>query len=603
MRPGDFDVTTALAAIAHLADGIGPRHGTSPAFRDAATWVAGELGRLGYDVRRQRFGVPGGDSWGVSVPAGRSVNVIGTPDGFDPRRPHLVVGAHLDTVPQAPGAEDNGSGIGVLLASAAAAAQARTRLPVVWVAFGAEEPRGPGDDDHHYGSRAYVASLGDRERDAVRGMVSLDRVGVGATVPVGSASASDPVQRALLAAARRTGSRAIPDPFQRSSDHWSFVRAGLPGARLGSTPYAGYHSSDDVPAVIERRQLERTGRILLGWLEPRGPRGAGLRAPLTIAVAGDVHFEGALRDRLDRPATALAPATATLAAADVAIVNLETSLGVGGRPEPGKRYTFQAPPTALTALAAAGIDVATMANNHALDHGRAPLAGAFDAIASARAADPPVEVVGIGRDIEEAFRPARHKVDGTVVATIGATVADDDPTADPTGQWAATGSSPGTADALAPARLLRAVREAARSADVVVVYLHWGVQGERCPNGAQRSLASDLIEAGGDIVVGSHTHLLQGDGRMGDGYVAYGLGNYAWYTPSTGATPATGVLTLTVRPARSEKGRARVTEARWEGAEIGADGLPTPLSGAAAAGFADEVTALRACAGLSPVAR
>lgn len=333
--------------------------------------------------------------------------------------------------------------------------------------------------------------------------------------------------------------------------------------------------------------------------DPGSPGSSTPREPLTIAVAGDVHFEGVLQGRLDRPATALAPATATLGAADVAIVNLETSLGTGGRPEPDKRYTFQAPPTALAALAAAGIDVASMANNHALDYGRDPLTGTFDAIETARAADPPLAVVGIGRDIDQAFRAARTDVDGTVVATIGATVADLDPTADPTGHWAATGDTPGTADALEPARLLRAVRKAARSADVVVVYLHWGVQGETCPNDAQRSLASDLVDAGGDIVVGSHTHLLQGDGRLGGGYVAYGLGNYAWYTQSSEATPATGVLTLTVRPARSQAGRARVTDAVWEGAEIGADGLPTPLTGPAAAEFDDDMTTLRACTGLT----
>lgn len=322
--------------------------------------------------------------------------------------------------------------------------------------------------------------------------------------------------------------------------------------------------------------------------------------PLTIAVAGDVHFEGVLRDRLDDPATALSPATATLAAADVAIVNLETSVGTGGRPDPGKRYTFQAPPTAFTALAAAGIDVATMANNHALDFGRDPLPGTFDAIDAATVADPPLAVVGVGRDADDAYRPARADVDGTIVATIGATVADDDPTADPTGQWAATDDSPGTADAIDPARLLRAVEEADRSADVVVVYMHWGVQGERCPSDAQRSMAADLVETGADIVVGSHTHRLQGDGRMGDGYVAYGLGNYAWYTQSSEATSVTGVLMLTVQPAPSRDGRATVTDAMWEPARIGAGGLPTPMAGSAAAGFDADLAALRACAGLAP---
>ena len=159
-----------------------------------------------------------------------------------------------------------------MLAAAQAAAIRRTRLPVVFVAFGAEEPRGPTDADHHYGSRQYAARLSPRQRDSLRGMVSLDRVGVGGTVPVGSATETDPVQEALLAAARRLRVPAVADPDQRSSDHWSFVRAGLPAARLGSTPYAGYHSPRDVPAVVQPAQLGRVGRvgrIVLEWLASR----------------------------------------------------------------------------------------------------------------------------------------------------------------------------------------------------------------------------------------------------------------------------------------------------------------------------------------------
>ena len=260
---------TAVRAVRHLAGRIGPREATGAAYERAAAWVSGELTRLGYDVARQRVDVPAGESWGVPVPAGRSTNVVATVPGFDATEPHLVVGAHLDTVPQAPGAEDNASGVGVLLAVAEAASGRRTRLPAVFVAFGAEEPRGPTDDDHHYGSRQYVDRLGPRERAAVRGMVSLDRVGVGDRVPVGSAEDADPVQRALLAAARRAGAAVTAEGGQRSSDHWSFVRAGLPGARLGSTPYAGYHSAGDVPAVVSVAQLERVGRIVAAWLAPR----------------------------------------------------------------------------------------------------------------------------------------------------------------------------------------------------------------------------------------------------------------------------------------------------------------------------------------------
>ena len=312
-----------------------------------------------------------------------------------------------------------------------------------------------------------------------------------------------------------------------------------------------------------------------------------------IALAGDVHFEGALAARLADPATALGPAPAALAAADVAVLNLETSVGTAGRPEPGKRFTFSAGPAALAALAAAGVDVAVQANNHALDFGRARVRSTLRAARRAAAADPPLAVVGIGADADEAFTPALTSVDGTVVATLAASLADQDPTADPTGRWAAGAARSGVADANDPRRLLREVRRVARDADVVVVYLHWGVQGEECPSAAQRDLAARLVAAGADVVAGSHAHVLQGDGRLGEGYVAYGLGNFAWYSPGR-----TGVLTLTVRPPRDAKGRARVTRARWWPAQIGTDGLASPLRGAAAADFRTDREALRACAGL-----
>jgi hypothetical protein len=268
VTPNDFVVDTAMAAVRHLAGTIGPREATSPAYARASRWVGQRFRRLGYTVVRQPVAVPAGNSWGVPVPAGRSVNVIARPPGFEPEEPHLILGAHLDTVPQAPGAEDNASGIGVLLAVAEATATNRSRLPVVFVAFGAEEPRGDTDADHHYGSRTYVRGLPPGERDAVRGMISLDRVGVGDVVPIGSAR--DGTDRASDRVARAAGFAEVPfvREVNRSSDHWQFVQAGLQGVRLGSTPYAGYHSPQDVPSVVQPEQLMRVGRIVLQWLAP-----------------------------------------------------------------------------------------------------------------------------------------------------------------------------------------------------------------------------------------------------------------------------------------------------------------------------------------------
>ncbi len=266
VRPGDVEPATAMATVRHLAEDVGPRPGTTTAYFRAAAWVETRFERLGWRVDRQRFPVPGGFSWNAQVDAGDSVNVIAHRGDVRPGEPWLAVGAHLDTVPESPGAEDNASGIGVLLTVARAVTWRRTRLPVVLIAFGAEEPRGPTDDDHHYGSRAYVDRLSAAQRRSLRGMVSMDRIGVGSAVVIGSAEDGDPLRDELVAAAERAGAPYVVESGQRSSDHWSFVRDGLPGVRLGSTPYAGYHSPTDVVSVVDRRQLERAARVVVSWL-------------------------------------------------------------------------------------------------------------------------------------------------------------------------------------------------------------------------------------------------------------------------------------------------------------------------------------------------
>lgn len=261
-----FDADRARRHVRVLAGRIGPRLATGPAFRTAASYVEQRLRAAGYDVRRQPFRVPAGDSWGVPVGAGTSFNVVATSPGFDPTAPHLLVGAHLDTVAAAPGAEDNASGVAVLLEIARTVGP--TRLPTVLVAFGAEEPRGPGDL-HHFGSRHHVAGLTARERRALRAMVSLDRVGVGAAVPLSAATAGATAVRDDLA--RLAGRLGIPTVVEvdAASDHESYADAGVAAARAGSTPYAGYHSAGDLPAVVQQAQLGRVGRLVTAWLRGR----------------------------------------------------------------------------------------------------------------------------------------------------------------------------------------------------------------------------------------------------------------------------------------------------------------------------------------------
>ena len=238
---------------------IGPRDAASPAYARAADWVGGQLRAQGYRVSEQAFDVPAGVSWGVRVPAGRPVNVIADPPGFDP--PAARRGRrHLDTVPQSPGAEDNASGVTTMMELARMLRQQPAALPCAFVAFGAEEAAAA----TARGMRSARATSSPRSvragRRAVRGMVSLDRVGVrSATVPVCSGGRGTASLAGAIRGAARAAGVATNGCTNRASDHVAFEAAGIPAVRLGSVPYAGYHSAAR-RAVGRRPRPARAGR-------------------------------------------------------------------------------------------------------------------------------------------------------------------------------------------------------------------------------------------------------------------------------------------------------------------------------------------------------
>ncbi|HEX9993938.1 MAG TPA: CapA family protein [Acidimicrobiales bacterium] len=265
------------------------------------------------------------------------------------------------------------------------------------------------------------------------------------------------------------------------------------------------------------------------------PLGSG--NPVTIAFGGDVHFERSIEARLlADPSSVMALVAPTLSAADLAVVNLETAVTEGGTPAP-KQFTFRAPPAAFDALQSAGVDVASVANNHGMDYGVDGLEDTLDLAASAG-----FPVIGAGRTEDEAYAPFRTTVDGQRIAVIAATQVLDDFLID---EWTAEGDEPGLASAKRVDRLVEEVRAAREDSDTVVVFLHWGVEQQSCPTEVQQDLAGDLVAAGADLVVGGHAHVLQGAGMLGDAFVAYGLGNFT-FMERTPLSVNTGVLEVTV---------------------------------------------------------
>lgn len=306
---------------------------------------------------------------------------------------------------------------------------------------------------------------------------------------------------------------------------------------------------------------------------------------VTLAFAGDVHFEAHVGALLRR---GLGPIARTLRAADVAMVNLETPVTTRGRRDPKElelasdRYYFRTPVGALGALADAGVDVVTVANNHAGDYGQV---GLDDTMRAARRSR--VAVVGAGRDAEAAFTPHVARVGDLDVAILAADTVQREGSS---GVWEAGPDNAGIAAARGSRAdlLLDAVETAGERQDLVVVYLHWGRENEACPTQSQRLLADRLAGAGADVVVGGHSHVLGGAGWSGDTYVSYGLGNFVWYHSRQ---PDTGVLTLRLDA-------DGVVGEEWTPARIAPDGRPIPVTGAARPGAVRDWEAGARCSGL-----
>jgi len=345
----------------------------------------------------------------------------------------------------------------------------------------------------------------------------------------------------------------------------------LIGAACTSAPAASTAPSTPHAAATSRaanRPVSLAGR--------HRPAAAGT---VTLAFAGDVHFEARTRLLLADPATAFGPIAAVLRSADFTAVNLETAITGRGTPQP-KNYHFRAPATAFTALRDAGIDLVTMANNHVLDYGQVGLA---DTLAAARAARFPY--VGIGVNAAAAWAPYVFTINGVKIAIVGVSQV-----AELASSWVATPTRPGEANAIDLGRTLAAVRSAKRLASVVIVFMHWGTEGEACPDPNQLSLAHQLAAAGANIIIGAHAHMLQGSGWLGHTFVAYGMGNFLWWENSY--STATGVLKLTLHP------HAPLT-ARFIPAIVSGTGQPIPDTGAAARQAAAHYASLRACAELA----
>lgn len=268
-----------------------------------------------------------------------------------------------------------------------------------------------------------------------------------------------------------------------------------------------------------------------------------------------------------------------IAEANFFIVNEEFPFSSRGTPAEDKQYTFRLAPERVRLFQEMGIDLVTLANNHALDYGVDALLDTIDILDGAG-----ILHVGAGENLAAAAQPVILEASGKRIGVIGAS------RVVPEVSWGAGKEQPGMLLAYDSSQLLEEIRSTRETTDFLVVYLHWGVEREDTPKDYQRELGRACIDAGADLVIGSHPHVLQGIEYYNGKPIVYSLGNFVFGSsiPKTMLLEVTwsgDALQLRLLPGTSGSGYTRMLtdsekieafyremEALSEGIEIGVDG-------------------------------
>ena len=287
-----------------------------------------------------------------------------------------------------------------------------------------------------------------------------------------------------------------------------------------------YQEELDDPAYMEENNIYT--------VEPAEP------GRVTMTFAGDILFDtnyaimGTVRGSGDISQGIMPEVIERMQAADIMALNNEFAYSNRGTPTADKQFTFRARPETAAYLTDLGVDIVSLANNHAYDYGPTALEDTLDTLRETG-----IPYVGAGRNIDEARKPVYYIVGDLKIAFVSATQIERLDTPD---TKEATETSPGVFRCWNGARLMETIREAAQNSDFVVAYIHWGTENQAELDWAQLKKAPELIAAGANLVIGDHPHCLQPIGVIQGVPVIYSLGNF-WFNSKT---LDTGMVEVTI---------------------------------------------------------
>lgn len=262
---------------------------------------------------------------------------------------------------------------------------------------------------------------------------------------------------------------------------------------------------------------------------------------ITLSFVGDILLDYGVGDLISRegPMAPWESVKDILAASDFTMGNLECAVGTTGTPMPDKTYTFRADPTALEGLVGSGFDAVSLANNHTLDYGMDCFLETLDHVAASG-----IAVVGAGRNEAEARAPYIFEKNGISVGVLATNLVV------PTTEWAATDTKPGQAFDWGGRRgsgICASVEALRQQVDIVVVMLHWGEERTTEPESWVKNMEIGLREAGADIIIGGHPHILRSIRYDGQTLTAHSMGNFVFtIRADIPACQESAILTVTV---------------------------------------------------------
>ena len=242
------------------------------------------------------------------------------------------------------------------------------------------------------------------------------------------------------------------------------------------------------------------------------------KSSVTLSFAGDVHFSELALTAYDKSGLSGLADQAMISHmqnADLFILNNEFVFSTRGEAMADKQYTLRTDPDYVKILQEMGTDVVAVANNHILDFGRDAFMDTLDTLKTAE-----IDYAGGGKNIEEASAPVIRTIGGQTFAIFSAT------RVSPSGDWYAGSSRSGIMQTYDAKTLNNAIKEADETYDHTIVFVHWGVERSVYPEEYQRTLAKGYIDAGADLIIGCHPHVLQGFEFYKGVPICYSLGNY-----------------------------------------------------------------------------